>query len=593
MKVLAAIISLVVVLVATCASAQETHFSIAEYAPYCGHVWLQRAFKLRLGEMEKRLTCGDPQTDAIGIPWTDVPANQARYFLRSFLQSRGFHNPDFTILNGLLFVRPGPLTRLTDFLIFDAPPFWRPPRKRMIVGLPLTPTLLDELQGWTESEVRNAGYACAVGDVRADPDTGLVRIDLQSGERLKILDVLDERDYDERDYGLDSGALDRYNAFLFDDMYSERLVRLTRKRLLDAGLLQTVSFRHECFPNGVLIHRNALLGPRREMRVGFGGNTEEGVRVRAMARVLRVGRMASSAEARLNASLRRQEARLAFRWFYTPRNPRHFIEPVARFNRQDEPQIAVRTLDASVLHGWNQEYADGQIELRLGPMWQMTRLERGQGPAESTLVFAKSDVSWVTHDAEFFATSPRQGARFDFEMLNVNRAWGAGLDATRVAFSGLYLFNSFRFDPPLLILGARYRLGTTLAERDVRAEQLPLPLRFYAGGTDDLRGFSRQSLPHDGRGSLSEATIGLEARMYRVIWRRVDPFIFTDVGRLGEQSLSLEATTYISPGFGLRWESPIGAFRGFLAWGHVSRPPADFVKGARPWRWGLSFVDEF
>lgn len=563
-------------------------FRPGDFVPYCGHVYLARGFSLRLGEVEKRLLCGDPSGGQVGQPWKDVPANQARFFLRSFLQARGFHSPDFAIREGFLFARPGPITRLTDFLVLNAPPAWRPPRKRMIVGLPLTPALLDELSSWSESELRNAGFACAESEILADSESGLVRVELNSGERLRILDVLDDRDT-----GLDPNAIDRYNAFLFDGLYSERLVQLTRRRLLGTGMVQSASFKHDCFPNGVILRRNATVGPSREIRFGFGGNTEEGLRARALGRILHLGRMASTAETRLNASLRRQEARFLFRWYYTFAHPRNFIEPVARWLRLDEPQFASRSLDASLFHGWNQELVNGQLELRLGPLWQVTRLERGQGPKESTLLFANGEVNWLSHDVEFFASSPRTGTRFDLELLDTNRAWGAPFDATRLSLSGLWLLNTFRYDPPLLILGVRYRLGTTLTERNVRADLLPLQLRFFAGGSDDLRGFSRQALPLGGRGALSAATLGLEARMYRVIWRRVDPFIFTDYGRLGESSLRFDPPVYLSPGLGLRWESLIGAFRGFIARSYVHNADAKFADPLKSWRWGLSFVDEF
>ncbi len=558
------------------------------FTPYCGHVWVLKGTNLKLEDMERRMICGDAGSDTIGKPWAEIPPNQARFFIRTFLQVRGHHDPIFLIQDNKLYVQPGPVTRLTEFEILNPPPFWRPPRKRGIKGLGLTPSLLDELETWTKNEVMDVGYACAEIKSAADPETGLARVDVRAGDRKRILDVLDRSET-----GLAVGVLDRYNAFDIGDYYSERLVRLSRQRLLNAGLLQAVSVSRKCYANGVIIERDAVMGPPREARFGFGGNTDEGARVRAVARLLRIGERASTAEARIDASFRRQRARAGFRSYYSLSQPRNFLEPEIVYERRDELKFESRALQATVSHGWNREFDTGMGELRLGPGWEVTGVRRGEGPRETTYTFFETQLQWQSHLTEYFESSPRSGHRFQADAIQTYRNWGAPFTSTRLQLGGLWLLNAFRFDPPLFIFGVRFRVGSTLTQRDLQAEQLPMRFRFFAGGTDDLRGFNPQALPFGGRGALSEATVGLEVRLYKVLWKRFDPLIFSDIGKLGARSLRLDEETYLSPGFGLRWESPVGTFRGFLARAVVLNDQPGLVNPAERWRAGLSYAEEF
>ncbi len=568
--------------------AADPRFSPERFEPFCERVFFEKGFNPRLSAMERRLACGDPRPDSIGRPWSEIPPTQARYLLKTFLQGRGHHEPEFSIEGDRLYVRPGRRSEAAELEIAGVPPHWRVPRKRAYRGLPLTPALLDEMEGWTRNEVQSAGYACASVGAAADPGTGLIRVEIAPGERLRILDVVDLSET-----RLSPGVLDRYSAYRIGDFYSERLVQLTRRRLLEDGLLQAVAFSTGCFPNGVIVRRDPLMGPPRELRVGVGGNTDDGLRVRARAKQIRLGSAASSAEAKLDASFRRQEAGLLGRWHYSSSSPRDYLEPSLTFERLDDLSIESRAWQISVQHGWNRELETGRAEARIGPSWQISEIARGPGPGESTITFLESSLRWLSHDAEYFARSPRDGSRFEFDLLQTQKDWGAPFTARRGQIRGQVLWNLLRFDPPLIVLGVRYSLGTTWTDREIDAAALPVRFRFFAGGTDDLRGFERRVLPRGGSGGLTEALLGAEARFHKILFRRLDPLAFVDAGRLGSRSVRLDGTVYWSPGVGLRWESPVGTFRGFAARGIVSDPPPGLPGPFEKWRFGLSYGEEF
>lgn len=564
-----------------------------EFGHYCGNVYVQKGTKLQLTDMERRLICGDDKADQIGKPWSEIPAKQAQFFLASFLQSRGYHRPNFSVEGTRLLVNTGEITKLTSFEMTGGPPEWNPPRRRLIRGRPLTPGLLNDLESWTTRQLADEGYACAEVNGFADPETGLARVEIKPGAKKPILDVIDKTDVD-----LSPGVADRHNAFRIGDDYSEQLVQLSRRRLLEDGLFQAVSLSHDCYPNGVIIKRDAVLGPKREFRIGVGGDTDVGPKVRVRAKQIRIGNTASNAEASISASFVRQEALTLGRWFYSRTRVRDHLEPSIRFSRQEieRPEggeIETRAWTLGVSHVWQRELRTGQAEARFGPSWNNSETVRGVGPENTTLVFLETRLRWTDHDSEYFEQSPRQGSRFEVQLLRSQDDWGAPFSATRAMIQGQTLWNLPEFDPPLLVLGIRYSIGTTTTQRGITSEDLPTEFRFFGGGNDSLRGFDREELPRGPAGGLSEATLGAEARLYRALFKMVGPFIFTDVGRFGLRSAKLDSPTYISPGSGVRWESPVGVFRVFLAYGMAIARPEGYVGHDGKLRFGLTFGEEF
>ncbi|EKO3659682.1 outer membrane protein assembly factor [Vibrio metschnikovii] len=102
-------------------------------------------------------------------------------------------------------------------------------------------------------------------------------------------------------------------------------------------------------------------------------------------------------------------------------------------------------------------------------------------------------------------------------------------------------------------------------------DKLPPSLRFFAGGDNNLRGYSYQSIsPRDASGSLTGAkymaTSSLEYQ-YRIggNWWAA---LFVDYGDAFNDTPDWKTGT----GFGLRWVSPVGPLRLDFAWGLDSEP---------------------
>lgn len=566
----------------------------ASYGELCRNVRVENRDDLDFSDMETRLLCGDGAGGEIGAPWSKIPPNQAAYFITGFLQTRGYHAPTFIQDGETLFVKPGPLSRLGTFRILNGPPDWAPPRRRLVEGDPLTPSLLDDLEGWALSQIKNEGYACATGEGRADPVTGEAISVLTPGNLKRITNLENVGET-----GLDRRVLNRYNAFLIGDIYRERLISLTRRRITDDGFLQTIVLTARCEEgDNVTIVRDIVLGPSRIVRIGVGGSTDEGARVRAIVRQNRIGSYASSAQVRanvayLNENVNRQTVDANFRWSYSPEHERRFIEPALILEHLETTAFETQTEELRLGHGWGHETTDGQFEFRVGPTMLNSFQPRGVGPEKSTTIFAESNARWTQHDFEWFATSPRTGEYLDATVLVTTKNWGANFTAQKLQVTGQKLWSIGRFDPPLLILGTRFNISSVFSPDDNVTSDLPVRFLTFLGGERDLRGFDQASLPLGGVGSLSGITASFEARLHRVIIRRLDPFAFVDAGQLGGAEFQLQQPIFLSPGIGMRWESPVGTLRGYVAQRFAINEPEGAVPIERQLRFGFTFGEEF
>lgn len=566
--------------------AKPSVLNAADYKHLCGNVYLESKAKLDLKEMESRLICGDGEGGQIGKPWANIPANQAAFFLGSFLQSRAYHNPQMEIIGGNLYVRLGPKARAGAFTLKNEPHDWDIPNRRYVRGRLLEPSLLDELEYWSEYQLKMNGYACGEASSLSDPKTGEIEVRLEPKQRLRIKSVVDENAT-----GLNGGVMNRYNAFLIGDYYNQRLVDLTQRRISEEGVVSTIDLKPRCESDGVTIVRRIDPGPSRQLRIGIGGSTDEGPRVRLNMRQTRVGASASTAQANLDMSFEKQVATTSIRWYHSRSLPSFFLEPILEFRNTTEENRKEQVFDATLYHGWFYNFRPTSLTMRLGPNYSENFLIEGFGPRRTTLTVLTADAMLMDHDWEFFRHSPREGFNQNIDLIFSQEGMGSSFTAHRVRYQGQHLFNIADFDPPMAILGFRWSVGSTFGERGIE-NQLPTRFQFFGGGTGNLRGWESEQLPRSGA-AFSEVRVGSELRFYKLLFNILDPFVFADIGRLGAINMRLSTPTFFSPGFGLRWESPVGAVRGFLAQPYVWGIPSGESEYEQSMRLGITLGEEF
>ena len=551
--------------------------------------------------MEQRLVCGDGSGGLIGLPWSEIPPNQMSYFLKGFLQTRGLHQPDFVQDEERLYVKLGPVSRLRTIKYLGGPEGWEPPRRRLIYGEPLTPALLNDTKSWSLSQIKDEGYACAENEIRADPETGEVAVFFRSGRRKRIR-ALEQKG----DAGVNPGALNRYNAFVMNDFYKDRMIGLTRRRTLDDSFLQTLVMTLDCGvrksgeeSDQVTVVRDVSLGPPRTVRIGVGGSTQEGPLFKVVLRQARIGSSASNAQLQLKASYASEKQNLQslrgnYNWYYLNGENRYSLRPSVELKHEIIPSVYnLKSTTLSLLHDWTFDTTEGHYDLRAGPGFISEDQQESKTDHVIKAAYVEVGGRWTDHDFEWFNTSPRTGEFIDVAGLFAMERFGSNFTAQKVQVQGEKLWSIGRNEPPLFILGTRFNFSTVFSPSD---DPAILPTRFltFIGGDADLRGFAYASLPRSGVGALTAADVSVEGRIHRVIFRLVDAFIFLDSGIVGSKAnVQFQQPIFWSPGFGFRWESPFGVLRTYVARRFATNENPNDEPYDRAFRLGVTFGEEF
>jgi len=574
-----------------------TFLALAEFAysdqtqEVCPGVVIKGHEKVKLNDTEMRLVCGEqsdkePYADA----WSFVPPSQAKFHLTAFLQERGYQHPRFEEKDDKLFATLGESTVVSKVAVDETPKGFFISRKRKIMGERLTPALLNELESWSESELKELGYACATTATAANKDTGEVLLSL-TPNLLRRITAIEEKPI----AGLQNSALTRFYAFRVGDFYQHRAVKLTERRILNQDIVSSIYYRNDCSdPAGVKLIQETVDGPPRLFKIGFGFNTEQGFLGRLSWRHARFDKNASLAEVDLSSGFRTQEFRSDLWWYYRDKPSNIYLHPSFKITRERENLYEALTTVTSLAPGYGWKTQNTHFLFELGPGYRVEKTIVGVGPGDSRSFTLEGLVQQESHDFEFYRPHPRDGYRWDVTTSIANRGVLSPFTADRVNFHGEFLWNFRDYDPPLWIFGIRTGLGTTFTDRLLEENpDLPTAFRHFLGGSSDLRGFDRKELPGFSEGALTEAYVGLEARFADLPWH-LEPFVFDDIGQMGVYSFSLNTPLFYSPGLGLRWDSPIGVFRGTASHGYLVPANGEGVKpNLSHWQFYLAYGEEF
>jgi len=167
-----------------------------------------------------------------------------------------------------------------------------------------------------------------------------------------------------------------------------------------------------------------------------------------------------------------------------------------------------------------------------------------------SLAFSRARFDWDVN--------PRRGYSIGVEARGTHRAIGS--TTSFLQFSGY-----FRFVHPLgpkgkLIAGTE--LGLTMKSE---LEELPPEFRFFAGGDASVRGYGYQTLgPTDEQGNVVGGTRLATVRLEYAhdLFGNFAGAVFVDAGNAFDE---FEWSPSVGAGIGLRWRSPVGPLRVYLA----------------------------
>jgi outer membrane translocation and assembly module TamA len=530
----------------------------------CPDLTMKSETSISFDETEKRLLCGDVDSDA----WRDIPLNQKESFLRSFLSVRAYHQPEFSIKEKVLTVVVGPQTKIKSIVSLPEKEFLKDNYQRNFVSRPLTPANLDEIEKWVTRKLLEQGSPCPEVRLVADALTGLVTVTMGGGATAQISQIKTLVKGDQA--LLEEAAYRRFDAFTIGDPYSQIKLELTERRIVANGLAGNSYFVYPCPASDelALTHNNSL-SPPRNVTFGFGFDSENLFVVKGSFKQHRLDAKGSRFETNIYASLRSQEWRTRYVW-YRKASHRSNLAPKISVIRKDEENF--ESLETTLFLGPGGQYDISHVSLTydLGPEFEWTKTLRGVGADFSRSLAFGVKLSLETNDFEYFAAQPRQGAQINLNLRSADKAYYSTYTAQKVDLNFHSLFNALNLDPPAFVLGLRGTFGKTITPGVATADEtLPASMFHYLGGYRDVRGFRRQELPLDQKRALSSVSFGIEGRYVNAIQQGVQPFIFYDAGKLSQRGNAMDPPLYWSPGVGCRLDFGFGAIRLQLAKGFI------------------------
>jgi translocation and assembly module TamA len=529
----------------------------------CDTVVLEFDYDMNFTATEKRLVCGSPGVKA----WEFIPLRQAQFHMMNFLAARGYHHPEFKVVGETLVVRPG-LPTLIKALRLDPPlpeleveNFWLPK------GRPLTPEELDTIEQWAAVKLGREGYPCATVQSWGDPETGEVEIEVDKGPLWSIREVKSDPIP-----GVRGGMLDRYRAFDIGDRYNTMLLDISAERLKASQVVVNTLYRPDCKGEPGIVEQRTLAGKPRLVSFGIGFDSENLFVMRAGWRNSRWSETASMLDVSTTLSYPQQKFLTVFDWYYLPVPSHHYLKTYARVQREFEKRYEARSIKASVAPAFAGDVWGIRGDIHAGPSLLFENTLRGDGPRNARLLTIDMGIAGQSHPYEYFRylAAPQTGYEFTLFASTSDKGAASNVSATTYNFDFTRLWNLLSLEPDIWVFGLRGSFATTRAGRDTSYEDLPPSFKYALGGSQDLRGFGRKALPTEGSGALTKGYLGAELRLNNSLPYQLQPFVFADWGKLGQESFALDPTLFWSPGVGLRWASPIGVLRFMLGHGFVS-----------------------
>lgn len=584
------------------ASAQEEHTSsVAVPAPPpapgtptqirttpCEHVEIWSESDLNLNPNEILLLCGDKNNPS----WEHIPFFQMQGVAKSALERRGYLQPEFSVTDGKITIRAGTVVKITEIQVigtnFDRvlEKYWLP------LGKPLTPAMLDQITAHIEGVLGEEGYPCPTIDIKADRATGFVLVKVTEGEQWLVKKIVTEGIA-----GTNGRIEQRFLALGEGDIYDAIKLQLSSQRLIASGLVLDARFTARCnLREPGIVQLDMTTGDPRLLSFGFGFDTENYVMSRVLWENSRFGAMGSRAVFEAMLSYRSARVSAGFDWYYLPFVSRHYLANNLTLSQRNERQFRTLELKGLVAPSWQQDFSRSNLSWYAGPAFHIIRMERGPGRELSRLISADAGFRMMSHDFEYFRPSPRSGHQVSYNIMQAMKFVGSDVNITKHHFSTTHLWNVGAMQPPIYVLGLRTDFATVVTGQGTDSSEIPASLRLFLGGMDNIRGFGRNRLPGSEVGTLTTAYIGTELRFNEILPWRLQPLIFADFAMLGDDERNLvlnKDNIYWSPGFGTRWESPIGNMRFSLGHGFVEGPADDNLSHQEQWQFYFSFGDTF
>lgn len=543
-----------------CASSKKVNENL------CPKIFIHTDEDIKLSETEERLICGDKEEEAYKL----IPSYQASYMLTGFLQSKGYSMPRFEYLGDELHVYPGVQSRVEKIIVTSESPADTLNVDHQLLKRfhdeVITPKLLDEMEAQALTLLRNNSFPCAKVSSSVDVPKNEVTITLTDLKPFQF-GVINK----EKVEGLEESAFDRFYPFTAADNFSETKLTLAEKRFLRAGVVQGTYFQEKCDVKNQAfsLGQQYILGTSRTVRLGVGASTEVGPMFRAKWSNQRSGAMASLWEFNLQLSFKNQYLSFTSERYLWPKAPRRALLTTVEVERDDQATYEEITSKIKPHLQWTRDGSSRLWTWSTGPTLIAGSYRTNSEDANTRRINTgalEGMVQTKSHAYEVFDLHPEAGDFLQFNFDFRHPTFGFEDPLLKLNFSYLRLIELGDLGKGSAIGGIRMNSATTWVRDNVSLSDLPPSVKFYGGGSDDIRGFKLSTLPdNNGLGALTKLSLKFEFRKTYVFIPTIESFTFVDTAYFGARSWKVEDRLWYSPGTGLRWLSPIGLVQGYVA----------------------------
>ncbi len=385
-----------------------------------------------------------------------------------------------------------------------------------------------------------------------------VVLHLDTGARYRFGEVRFEQDF------FDPAFLARFVPFARGDPYTNTALLRLQASLADTDYFEEVRVqprRDLAQDDEVPIEVALRLRPRDRYHFGLGYGTDTGARGKLGWEQRRVNPAGHRAAAELDLSEIRRTASARYR--IPLRNP--VTDQLVFSTALGAERMPDRSSDTATV-GARHERARGRWRQALS-LDYLREIFTAGGETKRTSLLTPG-ASWIGLRADD-PVHPRRGRRLQLDLRAASQALLSDISFWQARLAGKFLYP-LGGDGRLIVRGEGGYTHTTAFE------DLPTSLRFYAGGSQSVRGYAYQSLgPSDDSGRVVGARYLLLGSLeydHRLTtdWSTA---VFYDAGKAFDEAGAPFAK---GAGFGVRWYLPIGVLRLDVA--------RALSREGRPWR---------
>jgi translocation and assembly module TamA len=538
------------------------------WAVDCPNISLNTPLEIGLNENELSLLC--PKVDG---KRQSIPHYQAKFYLRGFLQSRGHLAPSFNANGPTLEVTSHKKSYLKKVDVKSEE--LKSEILRFYAEKIVTPPLLDSIEEFISEYYREEGHPCPKISTSYSPQESSLSIEVNNLERKNFGAIKYEKIKD-----LNPNFIKRFEAFKETQLYNPNKIELSKKRALRSNVVQSTYYQKNCGNNQeeFNIKQSFVPGPPRTLRFGIGANTEVGPMVRLKWANHRFGDMASTLEAKLQASFKEQSFSVGADFFLWEDSPRRSWKSEFQNTRTSESDFEEITSKVSQKIKWTHDTTNEHWIWQTGPAIVANWFETDSDKSRRSLVNPswQASLQAQSHNYELYDLFPQQGHMLKLS-TDLRPTWlNNKFDIYQFSFRSVKLIPMMKWGRGNLVAGFRGNFESTWVEDSVDISSLPPGLRYYGGGENSNRGRRLNSLPkNNGLGALSHALVRAEIRRTYAFVPELEILLFSDFSMFSERAWRVEETIWASPGLGVRWLSPIGPVQAYAAKSLKYRPNED------------------